>query len=83
MGAFPKKLQHSAADKDQFEMPPWLILGERRIGSFRREFSFPVDVDMEKLSAKLEAGLLTIKVPKRINSYPRGSGKLKIVSADL
>ena len=73
----------SAADKDQFEMPPWLILGERRIGSFRREFNFPVDVDMEKLSAKLEAGLLTIKVPKRINSYPRGSGKLKIVSADL
>jgi len=42
----------SAASEDEFEMPPWLILGERRIGSFRREFCFPVDVDMEKLSAR-------------------------------
>ncbi|KAK6439390.1 hypothetical protein LTR95_004404 [Oleoguttula sp. CCFEE 5521] len=60
------------------DLPPWLILSERRIGSFRREFHFPIDVDMEKLEANLEAGLLRLKVPKRADSYPKGNGKVNI-----
>jgi len=44
---------------------PTIVVAERRIGPFRRHFNFPVDVDMEKLKAKLENGLLMISVPKR------------------
>jgi len=44
---------------------PELLVGERRLGPFRRHFTFPEEVDMEKLVAKLEAGLLNIRVPKK------------------
>lgn len=36
---------------------------------------------MEKLEARLEAGLLRLKVPKQAN-YPKGSGTVKIASDD-
>jgi HSP20 family molecular chaperone IbpA len=68
--------------EEREDLPPWLVMGERRIGSFRREFHFPVDIDIEKLDAKLEAGLLRLKVPKQLHTYPRGSGKVKVVSKD-
>lgn len=32
-------------------LPPYLVIGERRIGSFRREFHFPVELDVEKVEA--------------------------------
>lgn len=63
-------------------MTPYLLSGERRIGTFRREFHFPVDVDMEHLEAKSEAGLLRVKVPKKIHSFPKGSGKIEDQSID-
>lgn len=63
-------------------LPPYLLIGERRIGTFRREFHFPVDVDMEHLEAKLEAGLLRVKVPKKSHSFPKGSGKIEVQSMD-
>ena len=43
---------------------PMLLVGERRIGPFRRQLFFPDEVDKEGLVAKLEAGLLKLKVPK-------------------
>ncbi|OQN95321.1 hypothetical protein B0A48_18671 [Cryoendolithus antarcticus] len=64
------------------DRPPWLILGERRIGTFRRELNFPVEVDTEKLIAKLEAGLLRLNIPKKLHSYPQCSGKIHIASGD-
>ncbi|KAK6401838.1 hypothetical protein LTR95_019136, partial [Oleoguttula sp. CCFEE 5521] len=64
------------------DLPLWLILGERRIGSFRRELHFPVEVDIEKLEAKLEAGLLRLNVPKKLHSYSQGSGKIHIATGD-
>ncbi|KAK5126104.1 hypothetical protein LTR85_011459 [Meristemomyces frigidus] len=73
-----EKEEEEAAKED---LQPILINGERRIGSFRRQFNFPEDVDMEKLSAKLEAGLLTITLPKRHHGAPKGSGKVKIQAA--
>lgn len=39
-------------------------LSERSCGNFQRSFSFPTPVDQNKVVAKLEAGLLTIQVPK-------------------
>jgi HSP20 family molecular chaperone IbpA len=44
---------------------PELLVGERRLGPFRRHFSFPDEVNMDELTAKLDAGLLTIYVPKK------------------
>ena len=33
---------------------------------------------MEKLSAVLDAGLLSVKLPKKHHTLPKGSGKVKI-----
>lgn len=43
-----------------------IVLGERVVGHFKRDFSFPVDVDRKALSAVLAAGLLRIKTPKTV-----------------
>lgn len=42
----------------------WLLVGERRIGFFRRVFTMPLECDTEKIQATLEAGLLSLKIPK-------------------
>ncbi|KAA8901715.1 HSP20-like chaperone [Sphaerosporella brunnea] len=47
-------------DEDDFSV--WL--SERVFGHFQRSFSFPTPVDLEAVTAKLEAGLLEIVVPK-------------------
>jgi HSP20 family molecular chaperone IbpA len=57
---------------------PDALMSERRIGTFRRHIHFPISVDMEKMTAKLDAGLLTIKVPKRVDHIPQGSGKVDV-----
>lgn len=41
-------------------------VSERTFGNFQRTFSFPSPVDLQKVSAKLEAGLLQIVVPKKM-----------------
>lgn len=43
---------------------PHLTVHERQIGEILRAFNFPVDVDRDNTHAKLEAGLLSIIVPK-------------------
>jgi HSP20 family molecular chaperone IbpA len=45
------------------------ITSERRIGKLVRILMFPTDVDMRALQAKLVAGLLRIKVPKRFSGF--------------
>jgi len=40
-----------------------LLVGERRIGPFRRYINFPTEV--ENVSVTLEAGLLKIRAPKK------------------
>ena len=37
---------------------------ERKIGHYIRYFSFPVDVDRSGMKARLEAGLLQLRLPK-------------------
>jgi HSP20 family molecular chaperone IbpA len=54
-----------------------LMVAERKIGPFQRHFNFPVDVDVENLKAKLEAGLLTIRVPKKVLNV-RGGRRVTI-----
>jgi HSP20 family molecular chaperone IbpA len=64
------------------QLPPFLVVGERRIGSFRREFHFPVDIVVEKVEAKLEAGLLRVSVPKKSHMDLKGIGKVRVQGMD-
>jgi len=48
---------------DQFTGGSHLMIGERRVGPFRRYITFPTDV--ENVSVTLEAGLLKIRAPKK------------------
>lgn len=44
---------------------PYLVIGERRLGSFERRFTFPAaSVEQDGVKARLEAGLLTLTIPK-------------------
>jgi len=56
---------------------PTLVVAERRIGLFRRQFNFPVDVDMEHMTAKLDSGLLMLHVPKK-PAHDGSSGRVTI-----
>jgi HSP20 family molecular chaperone IbpA len=64
------------------QLPQFLVIGERRIGSFRREFHFPMDVVVDKVEAKLEAGLLRIRVPKKSHMDLKGVGMVRVQGMD-
>jgi HSP20 family molecular chaperone IbpA len=74
----PQKQSENVKD----EWSPYLVVSERRIGSFRREFYFPVDIDVGKVEARLEAGLLCIKVPRKPHLDLNGAGKVRVQGMD-
>ena len=39
-------------------------LSERRFGAFERSFRLPEDIDLDKIGARFEKGVLTINLPK-------------------
>jgi HSP20 family protein len=39
-------------------------ISERSIGEFQRSFSFPTSVDVDRVNAGLENGILKVTVPK-------------------
>jgi HSP20 family protein len=43
----------------------------RRVGEFRAEIIFPVDVDNEGVEASLDSGTLTIRAPKSVGQRRR------------
>jgi len=47
------------------------VKGERKQQRFNRTFKLPATVDVEKISAKLEDGVLTLVLPKRAEAQPR------------
>ncbi len=62
---------------------PLLLVEERRLGTFRRLIFFPLCVDSEHTEAKLEAGLLSIKVLNDVQHVEIGtngpfSGRLQL-----
>jgi HSP20 family molecular chaperone IbpA len=57
------KKKHSKREK-----PVHTIKRERRVGRFARAFAFPVAVDQEKVTAKLAYGILSITVPKKVET---------------
>ena len=44
---------------------------ERWYGSFQRSFALPRSVDSETIEAKLDAGVLTVRIPKKAEVQPR------------
>jgi HSP20 family molecular chaperone IbpA len=60
------------------QQPPFLVSGERKTGSFRREFHFPASVAVEEVEAKLNVGLLHIKVRQTRDLGLEGAGKVKV-----
>lgn len=50
--------------EDVEEKDEGYYLSERRFGSFSRSFRLPDDVDLDKIGARFEKGLLTIDLPK-------------------
>jgi HSP20 family protein len=44
---------------------------ERSFGSFRRAFSLPDSVDVEKVQAAMKDGVLTVRLPKKDIARPR------------
>ena len=45
---------------------------ERRFGSFSRSVRLPFDVQDEKVDARYEKGVLTLRVPKRSDMQRQG-----------
>ena len=44
---------------------------ERSYGSFQRSFTLPESADVDQIKAELVAGVLSIKIPKRVAAQPR------------
>lgn len=62
-----KQAERKEADKEAD-----FYLWERRFGSFRRSFTLPRNVDAEKITAEFRNGVLTVKLPKAVETKPKG-----------
>lgn len=71
--------ENAQVEEEQLEPHPGgvhLLVGERRIGPFRRYINFPTDV--ENISVTLEAGLLKIRAPKKGFSENAATAKVDV-----
>jgi len=59
------------------EQPGNAVYQETRVGNYRREFTIPDDVDNNKISAEMNDGVLTVKIPKSEKAKPK---RIKITS---
>jgi HSP20 family molecular chaperone IbpA len=48
-----------------------LVVGEQPFRSYRRSFSIPGTIDVDKISAELKEGVLTLRLPKSERAKPR------------
>ena len=55
----------------------WLMR-ERGQGSFTRTFTFPWEIDADKVEAKLRDGVLTVRLPKAESHKPK---KIKVLAS--
>ena len=44
---------------------------ERRYGEFNRKFSLPIEVDPDRVTASLQAGILRIQLQEKVSIQPR------------
>lgn len=54
----------------QDERGDWLVR-ERTYGKFARTFRLPAELESEKVEASLEAGVLTVRLPKAESARPK------------
>jgi HSP20 family molecular chaperone IbpA len=57
--------------KKSFELPKGLLNCEIEPCTYTRSFSLPQTIDGDRISAKLELGVLTVHLPKRDSVKPR------------
>ena len=62
------------ADKEQTGQ---CVYRETRVGDYQRQFSLTEDVDVDKVTAEMDAGVLTIHVPKAEKAKPK---KIKVLA---
>jgi HSP20 family molecular chaperone IbpA len=67
-----RTLRHVLHAKYHREATELFAVHERKTGAFKRSVTFPVEVEMKKLTANLEAGLLKIVVPKIVDEVFEG-----------
>lgn len=58
------KVQKKDDSQRHVDKKPKFWVSERSVGEFSRSFSFPTTVDIEKVKASLEHGILKVVVPK-------------------
>jgi len=67
-----KRHQQEQTPEAEGEKKQWSYLRtERFYGKFQRAFTFPSEVDAEKITAMFEEGILKIQVPKAEAARPR------------
>lgn len=59
---------HGTVDEDKFEK---VLYAEQRIGDYHRQFSLSDDLDIDNITAKMNAGVLTLTVAKAAKVKPR------------
>ena len=66
------KEQNEGAETEQMANPKFTYFHrERNHRAFHRVIRFPFEVDVEHVAGHLEAGVLTIRVPKAASAKPR------------
>jgi HSP20 family protein len=63
--------EHKEEKKDQKENGGDWLLNERRYARFLRSFTLPPTVDVQKVDAKLQDGVLKLVLNKREETKPR------------
>ena len=67
--------EHSIGEEDESEQAaktePKYFHRERNASTFQRMIRFPSEIDVERVEGTLEAGVLTIRVPKAASAKPR------------
>jgi len=53
------------------EQPGQCVYRETRIGDYQRQFTLAEDVEVDGIAAEMEAGVLTIRIPKPEKAKPR------------
>jgi HSP20 family molecular chaperone IbpA len=74
-----KDVDRKSHASESYQEDESLVVGERRLGPFRRYVNFPIEVESGGVTAKLEAGLLSLRVPKAKHLMPKHDVKIEIM----
>ena len=75
-----KDVDRTSHASESYPQDESLVVGERRLGPFRRHVNFPIEVESGGVTAKLEAGLLSLRVPKAKHLMPKHNVNIEIMA---